>query len=522
MKDLLMYGINGFSEYMNQGTVAVFVLAALIYLVICFLKKGKEELSFSRMMVRVSAVLFLMLLLPGLNGFLKRLNPTENVAFLFLLIPSAVLLGMTAVELYGILEQGEYGRFSKPGLFVGGAVLVLLGLTSPFLISTNRLSPTRNPDKVEGEIYNIVQIVGEDSVLLPERFTAQIGEISPTTVFANEADYATNEGLPASIAQTGLKSNSKYVIVEKDKLTEELLSTMNLVMSESHYYYETETEEFYYYKKGTVWELTQHSDDSGSQAVFYTLYNQDDGTLIVVDGGWTENAEHVRDVINGYGGHVTAWILTHFHEDHIGAFNQIYGNLQGITIDDIYVSNYDKYYDRYLEEFQYWDNPETFELYMKLTANGSKENIHHPKRGGSLDIDGLYLTFYNTYDEKLLELYQEDMPNNCGLVFRVNVGEKSVLFMGDMYAPSVGEWMLDTYGEELKSDYVNLCHHGNSIMPETFYEGVLKENGMMLFDAPNWLLESDDFHAKALARWCDENGYQRVDFSSTPNTFYLW
>ena len=72
--------------------------------------------------------------------------------------------------------------------------------------------------------------------------------------------------------------NSKYVIVEKDKLTEEYLSTLNLAMSESHYYYETETEDFYYYKKGTVWEMTQHSDDSGNQCVFYTLYNQDDAS----------------------------------------------------------------------------------------------------------------------------------------------------------------------------------------------------------------------------------------------------
>ena len=53
--------------------------------------------------------------------------------------------------------------------------------------------------------------------------------------------------------------------------------------------------------------------------------------LIVVDSGNPDNEEYVRQVLEKKGNHVNAWILTHPHPDHIGAFNQIWqatGNIQ--------------------------------------------------------------------------------------------------------------------------------------------------------------------------------------------------
>ncbi len=522
MKEIITYGINGFSSYMNGGTEGIILLFSLIYLVYLGWKRKKGEVPFQRLVLRASVVLFLLLLCPGANGFLKRLNPTEDATYLFQLLPTAILLGMVVVELYEKIEAGNFGRFVKPGFFVGVTALLLIGLTSPILLSVGRISFPVNGDKVDGEISNVVQIVGEEKVLLPERLAAQIGEVSATVSYANEGDYGTDENHPASIAQSGLESDSAYVMIERSRLSDESLATLDQVMAENNYSLATETKNYFYYKKGTTWEMVQHPDASGNQALFYTFYNQDDGTLIVIDGGWAVNEDALREVINGYGGHVTAWILTHFHKDHIDAFNAIYEDPQGIIIDDIYASNYDSYYDRFLEEYQAWDDPDTFKLYMQLTDGGTKENIHHPKRGDELDIDGLHFKFYNTYDEKLLELYQEDIPNNCGLVFRVSTPNDSVLFMGDMYAPTVGQWMVDTYGEELRSEYVNLCHHGNSLMPASFYGYVLDEDGTMLFDAPQWLMESEDHKAKDLAQWCDEMGYQRKDLTTAPNKFYLW
>ena len=57
--------------------------------------------------------------------------------------------------------------------------------------------------------------------------------------------------------------------------------------------------------------------------------------FIVIDGGTEGNADCVRQVIMENGGIVHAWFLTHPHPDHIGAFNQIYANPQGIHIGQI-------------------------------------------------------------------------------------------------------------------------------------------------------------------------------------------
>ena len=82
------------------------------------------------------------------------------------------------------------------------------------------------------------------------------------------------------------------------------------------------------------WIVTQHGRNDINLS-FYTIYNESKG-LIVVDGGWTDDAFVVREVVDELGGHINAWILTHPHQDHIGAFNLLYNELEGITIDEIY------------------------------------------------------------------------------------------------------------------------------------------------------------------------------------------
>lgn len=103
----------------------------------------------------------------------------------------------------------------------------------------------------------------------------------------------------------------------------------------------------------TKQEITQYSDASESQAIFYTITsNKKD--LVVIDGGVTANAEKVRKVIKKNGNHVDAWILTHPHPDHIGVFNEIYAQPGKIKINQIYDNGLDyEYYDTLDRE---WDN----------------------------------------------------------------------------------------------------------------------------------------------------------------------
>ncbi len=164
----------------------------------------------------------------------------------------------------------------------------------------------------------------------------------------------------------------------------------------------------------TKWEITQYSDASESQAIFYTITsNKKD--LVVIDGGVTANAEKVREVIKKNGNHVDAWILTHPHPDHIGAFNEIYAQPGKIKIDQIYDNGLDyEYYDTLDRE---WDNIGTYATYLDLTSGDSR--IKHVSRNTTLEIKDLTFEFMNTYDEISKE-FKEDIGNDASLVFKVS------------------------------------------------------------------------------------------------------
>ena len=85
----------------------------------------------------------------------------------------------------------------------------------------------------------------------------------------------------------------------------------------------------------TDWKITQYGNNNGRQSMFYTIKDTH-RHFIVIDGGWTEDADMVRRIINNNGGHVDAWFLTHPHADHIGAFCAIYKDLKNISIDKVY------------------------------------------------------------------------------------------------------------------------------------------------------------------------------------------
>ncbi len=263
---------------------------------------------------------------------------------------------------------------------------------------------------------------------------------------------------------------------------------------------------------GDSWTITQYSDDSGNQGGFYTIYNEGNGALIVIDGGWSENTGKVRSIINSYGGNVDLWILTHYHSDHVNALNGILANPEGIKIAQIICPEID--YGLYASVSKEWDNPQDYAGFLELTS-GYEEFIHHPQIGEVYNFENLHIKFYNTYSERITS----DIPNNSSLVFRISASNESMLFVGDFYQPDIGQWMIDTYGDELKSTYMQGCHHGNSIMPSSFYEFV--SPNALFFDAPQWLINGEKYRTKDLKAWCEQSGITVYGYETSPNTVLI-
>ena len=87
-----------------------------------------------------------------------------------------------------------------------------------------------------------------------------------------------------------------------------------------------------------VGELWMLGSATGAQNLSIVIKSPN-GKLIVIDGGWEADADKLSSLILQQGGKVDAWLITHPHEDHVGALCAILNDTgRKIKIDKIYCS----------------------------------------------------------------------------------------------------------------------------------------------------------------------------------------
>ena len=158
-------------------------------------------------------------------------------------------------------------------------------------------------------------------------------------------------------------------------------------------------------KVSTRWTVTSYSSATGGQTMRYTIVDEFD-RLMIIDGGWEEDASSLKDIIAEHDNHVYAWIVTHPHFDHAGAFNVIMSENNDIMVDDVYVTNLD--YDRYKETAQSYDHFETCEKY-KDVINGL-DNVTVLKEGDVVSKRNIHAS--------IKRLYESGWVENCDWSFR--------------------------------------------------------------------------------------------------------
>lgn len=257
--------------------------------------------------------------------------------------------------------------------------------------------------------------------------------------------------------------------------------------------------------------LVQHSDISGNQSMFYTILTPEG--LIVIDGGWSANADYVREVIDVYGNVVDAWILTHPHPDHMGAFNEIYENPDGISIGEIYTIEMN--YERYKSVAQSWDDFPVFERFVNLTAG---DEIHYLYEGDELTICGLQMQVFNTYTDAISE-YTGDYANQGSMVFRLAGSKDSILFCSDVYGDYISNRLVETYGDALESTYIQMGHHGNNSVKQVLVECVKPQAAF--FDAPEWLVTGENYDTSHNIEMVQILGADYYTYQTAPNVVEL-
>ena len=264
-------------------------------------------------------------------------------------------------------------------------------------------------------------------------------------------------------------------------------------------------------QKPDEWTITQYGPRE-TNSMFYTIHNPRRG-LIIIDGGWEEDGDYVREVLKKLGNHVDAWILTHPHQDHVGAFINIYPNRNDLKIDCIYTV--DLASPQICQERAPWDSVETYQRFLALNV----PDLQYLYAGDVLNLCGLKLSVFNSYDEHVQEL-SKDYLNDGSLMFKVSGETQSMLFCADV-GKSMSKYLYRTWGDQLQATYLQMGHHGYGGLKDAFYKKVHPE--VAFFDAPDSMMldTSGTYDNPEHVRLMEELGSKIVSFCSAPNSVTL-
>ena len=234
------------------------------------------------------------------------------------------------------------------------------------------------------------------------------------------------------------------------------------------------------------------------------------GKLIVIDGGidgeGKDRAPYMPAALRSILGleegeyfEVEAWFLSHAHKDHMYELSKM---MRDYTADSNYKIN-NIYFD--FPEFGSEEYPaangdmeisqirENMNKYGQVIGaevkdgstyyddlNGAFINRESVAKGLSLEIDGVKIDVLQTWDPA----DGTSNMNDTSLVLRAWIGEQSVLFLNDLGSIG-GRRLLTTYGDGLKSDIVQMAHHGQAGVNKDVYYAIDAE--VHLWPTPIWV-----------------------------------
>lgn len=238
------------------------------------------------------------------------------------------------------------------------------------------------------------------------------------------------------------------------------------------------------------------------------LIKTPNGKIVMIDGGNEERyleREYLPYAIRAILGlkendyfEIEAWFLTHGHDDHYGEMSmmlKVYDQNANYKINNVYF-DFPDFEKTTLKDYSMpsLNNlKERLDKYAKINGidckgksyydhlNGAVINAGAVDKGLTFTIDGVDFEILQTWHET------DDQVNGNSLVIRVcasNKKSKTCLLLGDASEVS-GARLLNKYGKSLKSDIVQLAHHGQAGVDKAVYDAV--DAGLRLWPIPSWV-----------------------------------
>ncbi len=256
-------------------------------------------------------------------------------------------------------------------------------------------------------------------------------------------------------------------------------------------------------------ELTMLKNQTNGQMMSFLLETSG-GELIVMDGGRWEDGEVLMEMIREKGGRVAAWFLTHTHTDHVGAMINLLqkeseGTDTGIEIDHIYYNFAD------MDWYQVHEPGDlgTAGTIIGLLNGLPQEKLHTVERGQVITVDDVTVTVMNDRYEPDSSHVGERDGNDASIAYRMVVNDVSILFLGDLQTIG-GNLLLEQAGADgLKSDMVQMAHHGQHGVSREVYEAISPE--ICLWPTPDWLWENEDnaYETTETKMWMQDLGVKK-------------
>ena len=228
----------------------------------------------------------------------------------------------------------------------------------------------------------------------------------------------------------------------------------------------------------------------GKKQMMGYLFKTNNEKLIVIDGGTIDDTQQLIHEINKNGNKVEAWFLTHAHDDHAEAFTQIVKNTN-IEIENIYVS---------VNDFEWYEKnePERLEFTKSfleiLNSDNIKNKVTEPNLNQKIVIDNIQIEILGIKNPE----FTENAGNEQSMVFTIDTGKTKLLILGDIGEKS-SEKLLKNQKEKLKSDIVQMSHHGQQGATKELYEAVNPK--ICLWPTPEWLWNNDIGTGKNSGSW---------------------
>lgn len=231
-----------------------------------------------------------------------------------------------------------------------------------------------------------------------------------------------------------------------------------------------------------VGELWMLSSTTGAQNLSIVIKSPN-GKIIVIDGGWEADADKLSSLILQQGGKVDAWLITHPHEDHVGALCAILNDsARKIKIDKIYCSLATPDWYRQVSPTGAGIADQLLNAFTKLSVGTVTNNIG---RGTEINIDDVNIRVLNNRG-----VYTYNGVNNSSMVYKIRVSGQSILILGDLAYDGGKDLIKSCTAAELKSDIVQMAHHGQQGVDQDAYALIAPTT--CLWPSPAWLWNNDN------------------------------